>query len=73
MLTPPVAVYCLLMAVWVFRVGLRRYESTGHQEGRAADGIRDPTNGPLSHPRHDPHRAPPRSASARLEFVSWGW
>jgi ABC-2 type transport system permease protein len=30
LLTPLVAIYCLVMAVWVFRVGLRRYESTGH-------------------------------------------
>ena len=30
LLTPLVAVYCLLVAVWVFRRGLRRYESTGH-------------------------------------------
>jgi ABC-2 type transport system permease protein len=29
-LTPLVAIYCVLMAVWLFRVGLRRYESTGH-------------------------------------------
>jgi ABC-type uncharacterized transport system permease subunit len=25
-----VAVYCLFMAVTIFRIGLRRYESTGH-------------------------------------------
>jgi ABC-2 type transport system permease protein len=30
LLTPLVAVYCLFMAVWIFRFGLRRYESTGH-------------------------------------------
>jgi ABC-2 type transport system permease protein len=30
LLTPLVAVYCLLVAIWVFRRGLRRYESTGH-------------------------------------------
>ncbi len=30
LLTPLVAVYCMFMAVWIFRVGLRRYESTGH-------------------------------------------
>lgn len=30
LLTPLVALYCLFMAVWVFRIGLRRYESTGH-------------------------------------------
>jgi ABC-2 type transport system permease protein len=30
LLTPLVAIYCLVMAVWVFRIGLRRYESTGH-------------------------------------------
>jgi ABC-2 type transport system permease protein len=29
-LTPLVAIYSVLMAVWLFRVGLRRYESTGH-------------------------------------------
>jgi ABC-2 type transport system permease protein len=30
LLTPLVAIYCVLMAVWLFRVGLRRYESSGH-------------------------------------------
>jgi len=30
LLTPLVAIYCLFMAVAVFRIGLRRYESTGH-------------------------------------------
>jgi ABC-2 type transport system permease protein len=30
LLTPLVAVYSVLMAVWLFNVGLRRYESTGH-------------------------------------------
>jgi ABC-2 type transport system permease protein len=30
LLTPLIAVYCLFMAVTVFRIGLRRYESTGH-------------------------------------------
>jgi ABC-2 type transport system permease protein len=30
LLTPLVAVYCLFMAVTIFRIGLRRYESTGH-------------------------------------------
>jgi ABC-2 type transport system permease protein len=30
LLTPLVAVYCLFMAVTVFNIGLRRYESTGH-------------------------------------------
>jgi ABC-2 type transport system permease protein len=30
LLTPLVAVYCLFMAVVLFRIGLRRYESTGH-------------------------------------------
>jgi len=30
LLTPLVAVYCMFMAVWIFQVGLRRYESTGH-------------------------------------------
>jgi ABC-2 type transport system permease protein len=30
LLTPLVAVYCLLVAVWIFRRGLSRYESTGH-------------------------------------------
>jgi ABC-2 type transport system permease protein len=30
LLTPLVAVYCLLMAIVLFRIGLRRYESTGH-------------------------------------------
>ena len=30
LLTPLVAVYCVLMAVWLFNIGLRRYESTGH-------------------------------------------
>ena len=29
-LTPLVAIYSVLMAVWLFNVGLRRYESTGH-------------------------------------------
>ena len=29
-LTPLVAIYSVLMAVWLFRVSLRRYESTGH-------------------------------------------
>lgn len=29
LLTPAVAAYCLLVAAWVFRVGLRRYESAG--------------------------------------------
>jgi ABC-2 type transport system permease protein len=30
LLTPLVAIYCLFMAVALFRIGLRRYESTGH-------------------------------------------
>ena len=30
LLTPLVAIYCMVVAVWVFRRGLRRYESTGH-------------------------------------------
>jgi ABC-2 type transport system permease protein len=30
LLTPLVAVYSLLVAVWIFNAGLRRYESTGH-------------------------------------------
>lgn len=30
LLTPLVAVYCMVMASWVFRRGLRRYESTGN-------------------------------------------
>jgi ABC-2 type transport system permease protein len=30
LLTPLVAIYSVVMAVWLFRVGLRRYESTGH-------------------------------------------
>lgn len=30
LLTPLVALYCVVMAVVVFRVGLRRYESSGH-------------------------------------------
>ena len=30
LLTPLVAIYSVLMAVWLFRVGLRRYESSGH-------------------------------------------
>jgi ABC-2 type transport system permease protein len=30
LLTPLVAIYCLFMAVTLFRIGLRRYESTGH-------------------------------------------
>jgi len=30
LLTPLVAVYCVVFAVWIFRRGLRRYESTGH-------------------------------------------
>ncbi len=30
LLTPLVAIYSVLMAVWLFNVGLRRYESTGH-------------------------------------------
>ena len=30
LLTPLVAIYCVLFAVWIFRHGLRRYESTGH-------------------------------------------
>jgi ABC-2 type transport system permease protein len=30
LVTPLVAVYSLIVAVWVFRIGLRRYESTGH-------------------------------------------
>jgi ABC-2 type transport system permease protein len=30
LLTPLVAIYCVLFAVWIFRRGLRRYESTGH-------------------------------------------
>jgi ABC-2 type transport system permease protein len=30
LLTPLVAIYCLFMAVTIFRIGLRRYESTGH-------------------------------------------
>jgi ABC-2 type transport system permease protein len=30
LLTPLVAVYCLFMAIVLFRIGLRRYESTGH-------------------------------------------
>jgi ABC-2 type transport system permease protein len=30
LLTPLVAIYCMVMAVWLFRLGLRRYESTGH-------------------------------------------
>jgi ABC-2 type transport system permease protein len=30
LLTPLVAIYCMAMAVWLFRLGLRRYESTGH-------------------------------------------
>jgi viologen exporter family transport system permease protein len=30
LLTPLVAVYAVLMSVWLFRVGLRRYESSGH-------------------------------------------
>ena len=30
LLTPLVALYCMLFAVWIFRRGLRRYESTGH-------------------------------------------
>jgi ABC-2 type transport system permease protein len=30
LLTPLVAIYSVVMAVWLFRVGLRRYESSGH-------------------------------------------
>jgi ABC-2 type transport system permease protein len=30
LLTPLVALYAVLMSVWLFRVGLRRYESSGH-------------------------------------------
>ena len=30
LLTPLVAVYCLFMAITVFRIGLRNYESSGH-------------------------------------------
>jgi ABC-type uncharacterized transport system permease subunit len=30
LLTPAVAAYCLFMGVWIFRLGLRRYESAGH-------------------------------------------
>jgi ABC-2 type transport system permease protein len=30
LLTPLVAVYCLFMAVTIFRIGLRKYESSGH-------------------------------------------
>jgi ABC-2 type transport system permease protein len=30
LLAPLVAVYSLIVAVWAFRVSLRRYESTGH-------------------------------------------
>jgi ABC-2 type transport system permease protein len=30
LLTPLVAIYCLVMAVWLFNRGLRRYESSGH-------------------------------------------
>jgi ABC-2 type transport system permease protein len=30
LLTPLVAIYCLIMAVVIFRVGMRRYESSGH-------------------------------------------
>jgi ABC-2 type transport system permease protein len=30
LLTPLIAVYCMIMAVVVFRVGMRRYESSGH-------------------------------------------
>jgi ABC-2 type transport system permease protein len=30
LLTPLVAIYCMAMAVVLFRIGLRRYESTGH-------------------------------------------
>jgi ABC-2 type transport system permease protein len=30
LLTPLVALYCLFIAVVLFRIGLRRYESTGH-------------------------------------------
>ncbi len=30
LLTPLVAIYSLVMAVWIFGVGLRRYESSGH-------------------------------------------
>ena len=29
-LTPLVAIYSVVMAVWIFGVGLRRYESSGH-------------------------------------------
>jgi ABC-2 type transport system permease protein len=29
-LTPVVAIYCLFLGVWVFRLGIRRYESSGH-------------------------------------------
>jgi ABC-2 type transport system permease protein len=28
--TPLVAIYCLALAAWVFRIGLNRYESSGH-------------------------------------------
>ena len=30
LLTPLVAIYAVVMAVWIFRVGLNRYESSGH-------------------------------------------
>jgi ABC-2 type transport system permease protein len=30
LLTPLVAIYSVVLAVWLFRVGLRRYESSGH-------------------------------------------
>ena len=30
LLTPLVAIYSVVIAVWLFRVGLRRYESSGH-------------------------------------------
>ena len=30
LLTPLVALYCLFMAVTIFRVGMRNYESSGH-------------------------------------------
>jgi ABC-2 type transport system permease protein len=29
-LTPLVAIYCLGLGAWIFRIGLRRYESSGH-------------------------------------------